>query len=200
MLISSPSPLYLRSPPPNSEQLPITAAWLIVGCPGNRIRLARLQVRRLDHYTKRHQTGGGGGRKKNVSNFSQMVGDWRNCQQSTFENTIGWLRCDANNNRTAFVKAPNKWPQIEYSMCGRRAAWSPLWWWPCYWLISFDSVWTWRRIKWKKKLTKPPCDCCFSSTMPFYQVSSYVIILFRTQQFINRHLFRLERGVSLLAP
>ena len=50
-LISSLSPLYLRRP--KAGQTPITA-WLTVGCPGNRTRLVRLPVRRLDHYTNRH--------------------------------------------------------------------------------------------------------------------------------------------------
>ena len=27
---------------------------------------------------------------------------------------------------------PNQRPQIEHIMLGRRAAWSPLWWWPCF--------------------------------------------------------------------
>ena len=53
-LTSSPLPFYLRRPE-KSGQLQISA-WLIpsVECPWNRIRLARLQVRRLDHYTNRH--------------------------------------------------------------------------------------------------------------------------------------------------
>ena len=36
---------------------------------------------------------------------------------------ISWLWSDAINNRTAFVKAPNEWTQIEINMCGRRACW-----------------------------------------------------------------------------
>ena len=37
------------------------------------------------------------------------------------------------NNRTAFAKASKEWTQIEHNVCGRRAAWTPLWWWPCIW-------------------------------------------------------------------
>ena len=36
------------------------------------------------------------------------------------------------NNRTASAKAPDTWMQIQHNMCGRQAAWSPLWWWPCF--------------------------------------------------------------------
>ena len=40
---------------------------------------------------------------------------------------ILWLQSDdAVNNRTVFAKAPNRWTQIEHNMCGRRTAWSPL--------------------------------------------------------------------------
>ena len=47
-----------------------------------------------------------------------------------------WLMwCDAMNNRTAFAKAQNEWTQMEHNMCGRRAARSPLWWWPCLCLL-----------------------------------------------------------------
>ena len=35
-------------------------------------------------------------------------------------------------NHTAFAKASNGLTQIEHSMYGRRASWSPLWWWPCF--------------------------------------------------------------------
>ena len=44
---------------------------------------------------------------------------------------IFWVWIYAMDNRTAFGKAPNEWTQIEYNMCGRPAAWSPLGWWPC---------------------------------------------------------------------
>ena len=33
---------------------------------------------------------------------------------------------------TAFTNVTNEWAQIEHNMCGHRAAWSPLRWWPCY--------------------------------------------------------------------
>ena len=45
---------YIRSIAyPKGGQIPITAL-LTVRCPGNRTRLARLRVRCVDHYTKRH--------------------------------------------------------------------------------------------------------------------------------------------------
>ena len=55
---------------------------------------------------------------------------------------IGWLWNDAMNNHTAFAKASNAWTQLEHSMCGRRATWSPLLWWPCY-------CWHQRVVFWK---------------------------------------------------
>ena len=38
---------------PYEEQRSITA-WLTIGCPRNRTRLARLRIQRFDHYTKWH--------------------------------------------------------------------------------------------------------------------------------------------------
>ena len=53
---------------------------------------------------------------------------------------IGRLWSDAMNNRTSFTKAPNEWKQIKHNMCGRRVAWSPLWWWPCTYTLLYFSV------------------------------------------------------------
>ena len=74
---------------------------------------------------------------------------------------IGWLWNDAMGNRTAFARAPNEWKQIEHSMCGRRAARSPLWWWPCKstkrfvtQCIKFSVIIVQRSISWEKKYQK----------------------------------------------
>ena len=48
---------------------------------------------------------------------------------------IFWLWCDGMNSRTPFFKVPNEWTQIEYNLCGHPAAWSPLWWRPCWCFI-----------------------------------------------------------------
>ena len=53
---------------------------------------------------------------------------------------IGWLWSDAMNNRTAFGKVPYERTQIEHNMCGRRAARSPLWWWPCLIFITTYTI------------------------------------------------------------
>ena len=44
-----------------------------------------------------------------------------------------WLAANWCNEQsyTTFAKAPNDWTQIKHNMCGRRVAWSPLWWWSC---------------------------------------------------------------------
>ena len=57
---------------------------------------------------------------------------------------IGWLRNDAINTRTGLEpspKAPNEWTQIEHNICGRRAAWSAMWWWPCSHLWKVSANW-----------------------------------------------------------
>ena len=58
---------------------------------------------------------------------SELVGGWQKMSIEHIWGYIGWLWSD-----TAFAKAPNEWKQIEHNMCGRWAARSPLWWWPCY--------------------------------------------------------------------
>ena len=48
----------------------------------------------------------------------------------------------ALNSRPSFAEAPNEWTQIEHNMRGRRTAWSPLWWWSCfyYYLGCYSSL------------------------------------------------------------
>ena len=43
-------------------------------------------------------------------------------------------------NRTAFANALNEWTQIEHNVCDRRAARSPLRWWPCFSYLSYGYV------------------------------------------------------------
>ena len=66
--------------------------------------------------------------------FKLQPTGWRSTKMSKvhFWYDIFWLWSDAKNNRTAFAKVPNEWMQIEHNMCGRRAAWSQLWWWLCF--------------------------------------------------------------------
>ena len=73
--------------------------------------------------------------------------NWRWVEKSPFQVSANRLQFDENvysahfiihflivnlNNRTAFAKAPNDWTQFGHNMCGCRAAWSPLGWWPCW--------------------------------------------------------------------
>ena len=76
---------------------------------------------------------------------------------------IGWLWSDATNNHTAFDEAPNEWTQkIEHNMCGRWAAWSPMWWW--WWCEIFIKHifpnWT-RWQKWRFIILNEIVNICF---------------------------------------
>ena len=71
---------------------------------------------------------GGGGRKVSISNCSQPVGDRRKqqCQENTCENK----RChEQPHSPQLSPKPPSEWTRIEHNS---QAAWSPLWWWPCF--------------------------------------------------------------------
>ena len=53
----------------------------------------------------------------------------------------------------------NRRPQIEHIMSGRRAAWSPLWWWPCC-IKSMTRLNYAQALKWPSLLKALCCNNC----------------------------------------
>ena len=79
----------------------------------------------------------------------------------------GWQWSDAMNDCTAFAKAPNVWTQIKYNICGRRAAFSPMWWWPCNSGVVWTQIWPDAAASW---LHIRQCGCYIELESPIVQI------------------------------
>ena len=72
------------------------------------------------------------GSKSRLSHFNCAVGDRLKCHRLV----VKWC----NEQSYIFRQCPKWVKQIEHSMCGRRAAWSPLSWWTCCQLFQVKKV------------------------------------------------------------
>ena len=100
------------------------------------------------HLTPWSRAGG----ENHLSNITQTVGDRQNDQKHN-----SWLWSDATNNHSIiiiiivyrpFIMVWNWLHEIEHNMCGRRAAWSPLWLVMTLFFVEYGSLCLWRRSLW----------------------------------------------------